>query len=304
MALRCFGLQNNNSYYYVLTNIQGDVLGIYNPAGELVASYEYDTWGNLINMTDTSGVNIGTINPIRYRGYYFDEDTGLYYLQSRYYDPQVGRFINADGVTDGGAGIKGVNLDLYSANNPILYLDPTGKWIIKDAIKKIAKKYMKPGIYAAKKAFAAIGGTLSIGLNVSFSPSFWNYNLQGAVSIDQEGNTALQGTYASGLTGGSPAISITAYETTTNAPNIEKLTGLGYQIGVSAGAGLLAGFHEHTLIQDIDENKWYFGTSNGLGIGSPGAEVHIEMSDTRTWQSSKYNVFDAANYFYIKIMEW
>ena len=125
-AIKYYTPGDNGVIYYAATNLQGDVVALYGGSGTLRVSYEYDSWGNLISMQDTSGINIGTINPIRYRGYYFDEETGLYYLQSRYYDPQVGRFINADGYISTGTGIMGHNMFAYCGNNPINRVDYTG----------------------------------------------------------------------------------------------------------------------------------------------------------------------------------
>ena len=69
---------------------------------------------------------IGLLNPIRYRGYYYDIETGLYYLQTRYYDPETGRFINADGFLSTGQGVLGYNMYAYCMNNPVILYDPTG----------------------------------------------------------------------------------------------------------------------------------------------------------------------------------
>lgn len=113
-------------YFYVTTNSQGDVLGIYSAAGDLKTSYKYDTWGNCTIVSDTSGINIATVNPIRYRGYYYDNDLGLYYLQSRYYDATIGRFINADGYVTTGQGVLSYNMFAYCGNNPVNRVDPTG----------------------------------------------------------------------------------------------------------------------------------------------------------------------------------
>ena len=98
------------SYYYT-HNSRGDIVGIYNGAGELKAHYEYDAWGNVISITDNNGNaitnpnHIGNLNQFRYRGYYQDTETGLYYLMSRYYDPITHRFINADGYFQAGTSI-------------------------------------------------------------------------------------------------------------------------------------------------------------------------------------------------------
>ena len=119
----------NSYYHYVTTNSQGDVLGIYSASDDLKASYEYDTWGNCTIVSDTSGINIATVNPIRYRGYYYDSETGFYYLQSRYYCPKIGRFLNADGyVTTNAVEPLAYNMYAYCCNNPVDYSDGSGKY--------------------------------------------------------------------------------------------------------------------------------------------------------------------------------
>ena len=119
------------SYYYT-HNSRGDIIGIYNGAGELKAHYEYDAWGNVISITDNNGNaitnpnHIGNLNPFRYRGYYQDTETGLYYLMSRYYDTITHRFINADGYFQSGGSILDANTFAYCRNNPIMNSDCTG----------------------------------------------------------------------------------------------------------------------------------------------------------------------------------
>ena len=119
------------SYYYT-HNSRGDIVGIYNGAGELKAHYEYDAWGNVISITDNNGNaitnpnHIGNLNPFRYRGYYQDTETGLYYLMSRYYDPVTHRFINADGYFQSGTSILYGNTFAYCGNNPVSRADTGG----------------------------------------------------------------------------------------------------------------------------------------------------------------------------------
>ena len=101
---------NINDYYFVC-NLRGDVTEIYDSTGALAASYSYDAWGKVVSVKDASGAaitsstHIANVNPIRYRGYYYDTETSLYYLKSRYYDPQVKRFLNADGYVQTGDGL-------------------------------------------------------------------------------------------------------------------------------------------------------------------------------------------------------
>ena len=119
------------SYYYT-HNSRGDIVGIYNGAGELKAHYEYDALGNVISITDNNGNaitnlnHIGNLNPFRYRGYYQDTETGLYYLMSRYYDAVTHRFINADGYFQSGTAILDGNTFAYCGNNPVSRADTGG----------------------------------------------------------------------------------------------------------------------------------------------------------------------------------
>ena len=123
--------------YYFAKNLQGDVIALYlwngTSTGTLVATYKYDPWGKPIGIFDASGAtisqtaaNVASYNPFRYRGYHYDADTGFYYLRSRYYDPAICRFINADSYASTGQDFLGYNMFAYCGNNPILNLDTCG----------------------------------------------------------------------------------------------------------------------------------------------------------------------------------
>ena len=117
----------NGAVYYYATNLQGDVIAILDTAGTIVVQYTYSAWGNPLTATGTMATTLGTLNPLRYRGYVYDEETGLYYLQSRYYDPEVGRFINVDKFASTGQDLLGHNMFAYCNNNPIILRDPNGE---------------------------------------------------------------------------------------------------------------------------------------------------------------------------------
>ncbi len=114
--------------YYYITNLQGDVLSLIDTNGATVASYQYDPYGKLLSVSGSLADSIGQINPLRYRGYYFDSETQLYYLQSRYYDPATCRFISADSFVFADQDILGNNTFAYCCNNPISRIDETGHW--------------------------------------------------------------------------------------------------------------------------------------------------------------------------------
>ncbi len=131
------GFVYNGVGYFYLRNIQGDILSIYKSEDlSLVASYQYDAWGNH-TVTNYGEENIGNINPIRYRGYYYDEETGLYYLNSRYYDPRLRRLISPDTLSildETMSEINGLNLYMYCKDNPVMYVDPSGCFPVLTAI--------------------------------------------------------------------------------------------------------------------------------------------------------------------------
>jgi RHS repeat-associated protein len=120
------GFTLNGVPYFYLRNLQGDVTGIYDASGTIVARYEYDAWGNLLEIWDDSGYNVGELNPIRYRGYYYDSETGYYYCQSRYYNPEWRRWISSDALCDTLQGILGTNMYAYGLNDPVNFSDPSG----------------------------------------------------------------------------------------------------------------------------------------------------------------------------------
>ena len=92
-----------------------------------MVEYAYDAWGNVLDISGTYASTLGQNNPIRYRGYYYDSETGFYYVSSRYYDPEIGRFINADGLVSTGQGILGNNMFAYCLNDPVNYEDSDGE---------------------------------------------------------------------------------------------------------------------------------------------------------------------------------
>ena len=127
-------LSYNGKMFYYVKNLQGDIVKILDEDGQEKASYVYNAWGDILSQSDDE---LASINPLRYRGYVYDEDTTLYYLQTRYYDPTTGRFINADNTIFIGATgtVLSANIFTYCENNPINFRDPTGKWCISVGIE-------------------------------------------------------------------------------------------------------------------------------------------------------------------------
>ncbi len=122
------GFQDGTATYYYQKNLQGDIIRILNTEGVVLVQYTYNAFGEVLSVTGSHASTLGHRNPFRYRGYYYDSETGFYYLNSRYYDPTVGRFLNADAATCIGANdnIQGYNLFAYCSNNSIVYMDDSG----------------------------------------------------------------------------------------------------------------------------------------------------------------------------------
>ena len=114
---------------YYIRNGQGDITGLIESSGRAVIEYRYDTWGKDCSYQPEyqEYLELQELNPFRYRGYVYDTETGLYYVSSRYYDPEIGRFINADGAYDTNQGVLGYNMYAYCLNNPVNMYDPDGR---------------------------------------------------------------------------------------------------------------------------------------------------------------------------------
>ena len=180
------GSANETTYFY-RKNVQGDITGIYqHMLGVLLAEYRYDAWGNLLGVFNPDGtVNtntsfIGNVNPIRYRGYYYDRESNLYYLNSRYYDPGTMRFICADGQVNGGS--LGANMYAYCENDPVNYYDPDG----------CAPGDLFNTVDAAARDFAMIYNAMSINEDLEFGARVFSKRVNGATKYYYE--TPFRGT--------------------------------------------------------------------------------------------------------------
>ena len=141
-----YGFSIDGTFYYYVKNLQGDVTQIRDENNNLIASYVYDAWGKVLSVTENNTNNIGAKNAIRYRGYYYDAESNLYYLNARYYDPQIKRFINPDAILGANGGLVGYNMYAYCNNDPVDYSDLSGNRMVlrpEDAIVKTNDKVEK-----------------------------------------------------------------------------------------------------------------------------------------------------------------
>ena len=290
---------NTFDVFWYEKNLQGDIIGVCNSEGDTLISYNYsDAWGNhTVSYASVDGITGAQYNPFRYRGYYYDTDLGMYYLQSRYYDAKICRFISADSYTSTGQGILGNNMFAYCGNNPVMGYDPTGYWG-EDALKQIFNNIVYPACEMIEYVLSYFDGTLSIGGAVTISIGVIVINYQYSLAIDTSGNMVWQYTQGGGLGAGIGA-SLTFFAMTTNAPSVDDLLGTGYQSGGSISDVLCIG-GDRILIPGKDKKRVYTGSDINIGVSSPGFEVHIIRGETIN-TSGKANIFEIIREFHKKV---
>ena len=260
------------SYYYT-HNSRGDIVGIYNGAGELKAHYEYDAWGNVISITDNNGNaitnpnHVGNLNPFRYRGYYQDTETGLYYLMSRYYDAVTHRFINADGYFQAGTSILDGNTFAYCANNPVSHSDTNGNsWF-----SNIVSTVMGMLLNVVKKALFPFVST-----RTSTTSSYNNnYKLIPKEHSAINFSTGIKTTTKTSTEGYSPGLISCSY-------NQDAYTYSDNASGLSAG-----------VTNTISVNAFIFGAGVNFGDDGWGLDFSINLGNTSFYASyNKHNPLD------------
>ena len=217
---------NATTPYFYVKNLQGDVVAIVDASGAEVAFYVYDAWGNILS----SSGSMGNINPLRYRGFYFDSETGFYYLQNRYYDPQSARFINADeGIACVGGPILGNNLFAYCLNNPISLFDADGAWPswgkkVLAAVAVVAVVAVVAAVVVCTAGAGTVPAVIAVGAlkgaaiglatgaaigaasaAVSYRVSTGSWNGSGAAALEGMGNGALTGAITGTVAGAAGA---------------------------------------------------------------------------------------------------
>ena len=271
-------------YYYVV-NIQGDIMAILNTSGEAVVEYTYDAWGKLYSTTGTLADTLGEVNPLTYRGYVYDHEIGMFYLQSRYYDPEVGRFINADGLISTGQGILGNNMFAYCGNDPVNKFDPTGYSWWTDFWEN-AKDWIEQKKEEAEKEenrTTAVGGTAAAAFGLSASLSL-------GYTSDTKGNVGI--IIAGSIGGGFPSLGAGAFRSVNNAPTIHHQKGLGTSVGGSGGPGAIACGGEYNTIIDTKSDTVYHGYTETVTCGfyPTIVEVHGEASYSFVFGINLYDI--------------
>lgn len=228
------------TYYYVL-NLQGDVVKLVTESGAVAASYEYDAWGKILSSSGSKA----EINPLRYRGYYYDTETGFYYLQSRYYDPVTHRFINADSYSSTGQGIIGYNMFAYCNNSPVIQADHTGEFGLLTLVSAVVSAAVNVATtYIAAKAtgqeYTLTDALVSAAIGaVNAIPGAGPF-IAGGISGAYSAYTAVK----NGATAGEAALcfAVSATATTASIGNLANLgTESALRIAATASADLVFG---------------------------------------------------------------
>ena len=299
--------------YYFIKNLQGDVLQIRNVNNTVVANYEYDAWGRVVSVKYANGNDInvsnhiGVINPIRYRGYYYDSETGFYYLKSRYYDPAICRFISADDPSYLGAGetTQGLNLFAYCLNDPVNRIDADGNWSMPNwakiavgavAIAGLAVATVCTGGAAAVICGAALSGAIAGGASGAVMGAIgggisggWQGALDGACS------GFMSGTLIGGATGAASAGLNIATGATTVVGNAHGSTLHKLATNMEAGKMAASGQYSQIGVNKALKTIGLNGTSRPdvIGIAKNGMNKLVEVVSPR--QSTNYIINKMSN---------
>lgn len=240
-------IYNNAKYFYIRDALQ-NILGIVDANGTAVVHYDYSAYGECKAIIGSKANTVGSINSFRYKGYYFDNETGFFYCKSRYYVPQWCRWLNCDSILYLNVGVSSpINLSSYCENSPIVYYDPFGT------------------------STFSIGFGFFIGIIGGYSGSI-------LLSSDSEGMLALQWTYSvpnnektrNTVFGASAGVGVIMQ--VTNLESVDELNGSSTSTGVNALVGVDA------VSNDKDE---LVGAAVSVSLGC-GADFHINETQTGT----------------------
>ncbi len=204
--------------YWYKKNLQGEIIGLYSATGQEVATYLYDPYGNIISKNiNSSETSYADYNRLFYRGYYYDNDLGLYYLGSRYYDANIGRFISPDDIGYLGANgdINAYNLYAYCSNNPVMFSDPTGHFTI--------GVYTQFAVSLLSYICFAIASIFDEGIRSDMNAIGWNpFNTNATVAIDSNKISFYQGVPVFKLSGNRPGSFCTIFLTENSSETTVK----------------------------------------------------------------------------------
>ena len=299
------GFKTGGKVYYYVYNLQGDVTHIVDESKNIVATYRYDPFGKILNLSSLT--SIGKLNPFRYRGYYYDTESNLYYLNSRYYNPEIGRFINADDIDYLGADSSPLsyNLFAYCLNNPVNRFDVNGNWSMPNwlkvtvgavAIAGLAVATVCTGGAAAVICGAALSGAIAGGASGAVMGAIgggisggWQGALDGACS------GFMSGTLIGGATGAASAGLNIATGATTVVGNAHGSTLHKLATNMEAGKMAASGQYSQIGVNKALKTMGLNGTSRPdvIGIAKNGMNKLVEVVSPR--QSTNYIINKMSN---------
>ena len=284
-----FGFTYNGTPYYYVKNAQNDVWAVTNADGQAVVLYFYDAWGKVTRSYEADGYEaIAQINPILYRSYYFDAETGFYYVSSRYYDPEVGRYLNADSVLSGtGESVQGYNLFAYCFNNPVNMSDSSGHWPkwIENAANWVNNNIVQPVANFFSPKTNTISGQFQDGIfrgSGSLTGGYSEFNGRLQINSKDSKNNGMLGGYgkvsvgnASGKIGIGNDNAALSVKGVGDALTATAQAGIQYKNGVGLAAKAKAAVLSGRATAELELFGWQieFGVSGDLL--SVGAEAMI-----------------------------
>ena len=290
------GFKYNDDMYYYEKNSNDDIIGILDSTLSPIVKYTYDSWGKIISITDAQGVDISNdnshianINPFRYRSYYYDRESKLYYLNSRYYNPEWGRFLNPDAYISTGQGINSYNMYCYCENNPINKTDADGtSW---KSVKKWLRKQVKKVTRALNNAKKSVGKMLTKAITTVFGGGgtsyvkHTKYDRYWPNSSSYTPATAHYGTYSTKIEyeSGDTTKPLSAY-IDKNLGNLSQST-CGVKINIAKFTlNLSLGFTNTSIGASWTNNKQT--DSLALKVNAADLRVGIESNKTIKWDNT------------------
>ena len=268
-----FAVKHNGSTYFYRKDAQANIVALLDNNGSVVVKYRYDAWGKCqTTVIDSSATTIAELNPFRYRSYYLDTETGFYFLKTRYYDPEIGRFMTIDGIEYlNPETINGLNLYAYCGNNPVSYVDPNGNdfwsWLLGglSLVGGVILCFVPGG--------QAIGAALIVG-GVSITAS----NIMTAAGVDSK----IASLISSGL-------DIVAGIALCFVPGMQ---GLGASLIGSGALGIAGGYISEAL-----GGSFELGAAIGSIIGSfIGGKVYQGIQGLNATKAASKSVTEVGNY--------
>ena len=296
------GLKYNGTSYYYRKNLQGDITGILDPDGEQVVSYTYDAWGNPTSCTGSLAGSIGQKNPFRYRGYYYDTESGLYYTASRYYDPEVGRFLSPDAIdtlTATPSALTDKNLYAYCDNNPVMRQDSSGEfWDLFSAavgaVVNVATTVISSAVTGQKISFrdvrvAAVSGALQAGgIRLKLAGALINTGYTFFSSLDS--GASLAGAFLSGVTAG-----VTTFASVSNLAGFaSKGINLSVNVGLDATFGFggnLISAVTNRIVVDNGKQSQKSSTNKKIEKAKSSQTTSKNTTRTRRWHRYTYTAY-------------